>query len=209
MKIFKLLFILLLFLSFNNTWADYVAWDLNEDAEFYKVYIKTADDEDFKEAYTTESATQLQVDMKDILYNNEPLMENIEYFLSVKAFNACGNSSDFSDSITYLIYKPAIPVPTITKNKLTWTYSDTIESNPGKFIIEIGMNGSSMFIDVNGTDRSYDLSKLILPNNATYPITITACANSGVCGEASSPVSYTRRSPSKVNNVRVIKTSVK
>jgi hypothetical protein len=77
----------LLCLSATATAQDIsLSWDKNKDAKYYVVYWGLTTGE-----YTGESEK-----VYGLTYNSSGLPEE-ELFFSVKAFNICGNSSDFSD----------------------------------------------------------------------------------------------------------------
>lgn len=76
-------------------------WDANEDAEYYVVYYGTT-----SQNYTQNSGNILA---PTIQYTVKNLMETDWYF-SVKAFNSCGNSSDFSDEVSYKSYYSPLSV---------------------------------------------------------------------------------------------------
>jgi PKD repeat protein len=73
-------------------------WDTNEDAEYYVIYYGTTSGN-----YTQNSQN---ITAPIIQHTLTGLSQTIWYF-SVKAFNSCGNSSDFSDEISYTpFYSP-------------------------------------------------------------------------------------------------------
>ncbi|GAB6095473.1 hypothetical protein JCM14469_17250 [Desulfatiferula olefinivorans] len=67
-------------------------WDENADADYYVVYWST-DPDHFTEENSMEIPSDLTfVELKDA-------EDGRVYNYAVKAFNACGNSSDFSDTV--------------------------------------------------------------------------------------------------------------
>lgn len=69
-----------------------LTWDLNEDADYYRVYW-SPDSEDFSE----ENSLELPSDILSL-----ELQESTNgktYYFKVKAFNSFGNSSDFSEVV--------------------------------------------------------------------------------------------------------------
>lgn len=83
---------LMIFLS-NIAYADdaILEWDENNDADYYVVYWST--DSDFSEG----DSMVIPGDMSFL--ELEDSSDGQEYYYTVRAFNACGNTSDFSDSI--------------------------------------------------------------------------------------------------------------
>lgn len=75
-----------------------LSWDTNEDAEYYVVYYGQTSGN-----YTHNSEN---ISAPAVEYTVKNLMDT-EWYFSVKAFNSCGNSSDFSDEIAYNpVYSP-------------------------------------------------------------------------------------------------------
>lgn len=76
-----------------------LTWDANEDAEYYIVYRGESPG-----IYTWESnPINVPVTEMELLPLNLPPGT---YYFSVKAFNGCGNSSDYSDEIVYVVPEP-------------------------------------------------------------------------------------------------------
>lgn len=67
-------------------------WDANDDAEYYVVYWSTNPD-----SFSDENSIEVQVD--ETFLELVPSPNNEEYYFTVKAFNECGNSSDFSEPV--------------------------------------------------------------------------------------------------------------
>ena len=88
-----------------------LSWDTNEDAEYYVVYYGQTSGN-----YTHNSEN---ISAPAIEYTVKNLMDT-EWYFSVKAFNSCGNSSDFSDEIFYNpVYSPlsiSIEYPVLSAN---------------------------------------------------------------------------------------------
>ncbi len=78
-----------------------LSWDPNEDADYYVVYYGTESGN-----YTMNSG---QIMVPTVEYTVTGLDSAIWYF-AVKAFNECGNSSDFSDEVSYLPYYSPLEV---------------------------------------------------------------------------------------------------
>lgn len=70
-----------------------LTWDLNEDADYYRVYWRP-DSEDFSE----ENSLELPSDILSLELQESTNGEI--YYFKVKAFNSFGNSSDFSEVIS-------------------------------------------------------------------------------------------------------------
>ncbi|MBU1168839.1 MAG: PKD domain-containing protein, partial [Proteobacteria bacterium] len=77
-------------------------WDTNNDAEYYVVYYGTDSGN-----YTAETE---QIPAPQIQYAFSGLADTTWYF-AVKAFNSCGNSSDFSDEVVYSPTSTPAPSP--------------------------------------------------------------------------------------------------
>lgn len=69
-------------------------WDTNDDADYYIIYYGTSPG---NYAFTSENIVAPSTE-----YMAKDLAEGTWYF-SVKAFNSCGNSSDFSDEVSTVI----------------------------------------------------------------------------------------------------------
>jgi hypothetical protein len=67
-------------------------WDANDDADYYVVYWSKDPD-----TFTDENSIEVPVD--ETFLELMPSPNNEEYYFSVKAFNECGNSSDFSEPV--------------------------------------------------------------------------------------------------------------
>lgn len=88
-----LLLCALIFLA-NTTYAQdaMLEWDENSDADYYVVYWSRTPNN-----FTEENSTQIPADMTFI--EMEDSFDGREYYFTVKAFNSCGNSSDFSEMV--------------------------------------------------------------------------------------------------------------
>lgn len=67
-------------------------WDENSDADYYVVYWSTDSG-----SFTEENSMEIPADMTFLELKDSDGGQ--EYYYSVKAFNACGNASDFSDTV--------------------------------------------------------------------------------------------------------------
>lgn len=202
----KIVFGLLVFLlSSSYVLADTLVWDLNDCADYYIVYAKTDADANWTEVYKTTSENEVEVNLNDLIYKGEKLKTNTTYYFSVKAFNVYGNSSDYSDSVNYVIYKPLAPMLNIAKHAITWTYEDNSELAGFEVTVSAGST-TPIVKKVDKTIRGLDLVPLNLTNGMSYNITVKAYSTSGVYGDSSNSVIYTRRSPSRIINLRINKT---
>lgn len=96
--IFLLLMVFLLefFVGVGLVFADFalLEWDQNSDADYYVVYWGPSPDNYIHESAPIDaSRTNWMIDASE---------EGIHYY-SIKAFNSCGNSSDFSDVVSYQV----------------------------------------------------------------------------------------------------------
>jgi len=89
-----------------------LTWDHNEDADYYRVYW-SPDSSDFSE----ENSLELPSDVLSLELQESTNGET--YYFKVKAFNSCGNSSDFSDVVASAHVpsdqKAGLPLTKITK----------------------------------------------------------------------------------------------
>lgn len=67
-------------------------WDENSDADYYVVYWSTDPDH-----FTEENSVDIPGDLTFVELKDAP--DGQVYYYAVKAFNTCGNSSDFSDMV--------------------------------------------------------------------------------------------------------------
>ena len=93
----KLLLILAILTFAVTAFADSLEWDVNPDADYYIVSWGELP------GNYTESSDQIKLTEFDI----SPINCKYRYY-AVKAYNECGNSSDFSDELFYqeIIEKP-------------------------------------------------------------------------------------------------------
>ena len=78
-------------------------WDQNSDAQYYIVYQSIASG-DYVGA--TETRVNVPLTTVDILLEN--VVEEQTYYFAIKAFNDCGNSSDFSEEV-FVKYGTRVP----------------------------------------------------------------------------------------------------
>lgn len=97
--LFVLINLCLLIASQTQAYDVPLQWDKNGDASHYKVY------------WGTESGDYPNVseNVAALTYTIPDLSDGITYFISVKAYNECGNSSDFAVEVkTKRIFSPTI-----------------------------------------------------------------------------------------------------
>lgn len=124
---FLLLFVgLLVSLSYADDAV--LEWDDNSDADYYVVYWSTDPG-----SFDTENSMEIPADFNFVELEDSPNGQT--YYFSVKAFNSCGNSSDFSETV----YSKHIPSDV--------SYGDIIDS-------EDILNGdSTKSVDVTGAQE--------------------------------------------------------
>lgn len=179
-----------------------LSWDFNTDASYYTIYAKADGDIDYSLVVTTKSGTETFVELMSILYNGSLLKPGIPYSFVVKAFNECGNSSDFSDPITFMI-----PVPTtitnvvINNSVLTWA---SVEGATNYRITFTSPLGAVKTYTVTSAELMYNIcANTDLINGTTYDVTVSSLNDSGVWGAESVSVKYTRRLVSPPSNVKI------
>jgi len=107
------------FVSLANAKQVHLSWDVNQDASYYVVYYGSEPG-----VYTdnSEQITQTEYSMEI------PTCEKI--YFSVKAFNECGNSSDFSDEVSSDPINDAVaPVVNVTVETIITTTITTQTTN--------------------------------------------------------------------------------
>jgi hypothetical protein len=72
--------------------SEKLSWDRHEGADYYRVYWST-DPDDFSDE------NSLEVDGDTFSIDLSDSQQGMMYYFSVKAFNSCGNSSEFSDVV--------------------------------------------------------------------------------------------------------------
>lgn len=132
-KVFVFMLMMLLLGVFTvNVYADppstktqVLQWDENGDADGYIIGIldRTANPTGIWPASAFDSPTDtekimvmdvkkvLAIPIKEIMINGEPLKDMVAYEFRVKAYNACGNTSDWSDKVDYTLPKD---IPALT-----------------------------------------------------------------------------------------------
>lgn len=92
-SVFLLFFASIFFLSsFAYAGDATLEWDENSDADYYVVYWSTAPN-----SFTEENSMEIPGDMTFV--ELEDSSDGKDYYYTVKAYNECGNSSDFSDTV--------------------------------------------------------------------------------------------------------------
>lgn len=86
--------ILTIFGYVERDYAAVLSWDKNTDATTYTVYVRDAGgaNTDYRVVQDGIAGTSITV---------MPSIHNHDYEYAVKAFNECGNSSDYSDPVKY------------------------------------------------------------------------------------------------------------
>lgn len=85
---------LLILIAADQVFAATLAWDFNDCADYYIIYRRKAGEADY-----TWCSSEIQAPTLE--YKLGGLVPGVTYYFSVKAFNVFGNSSDFSDEVTY------------------------------------------------------------------------------------------------------------
>ncbi|MBU1170892.1 MAG: hypothetical protein KKD44_15135 [Proteobacteria bacterium] len=142
------LFLIILFISTlaaTGVWAAAPAlqWDNNSDADYYVVYWRTT-----SESTPSEHSAPIPAGTLSFPLSASP--DGKEYFYSVKAFNACGNSSDFSDEIktAHLPYG-SVDIPSVLSLEIILPEAGTLlqEDTPAEFSANIYNNESLIVTD--------------------------------------------------------------
>ncbi len=177
-------------------------WDFNEDASYYAIYAKADSAVDYSLVVTTKSGTETFVELMGILYNGSLLKPGINYTFVVKAFNECGNSSDFSDPLAFMIPVPStVNNVTIDKSVLTWA---AVEGATSYRITFTSSTGAVKTYTVTSAELMYNICENTdLINGTTYDVTVSSLNDSGVWGAESVSVKYTRRLVRPPSNVKI------
>lgn len=200
-----IMFLVVLFISVQSAIAyndPVLTWDINSDAEYYEVYIQTGEGA-YTKVYTAPTQNSNSVNLNALLINNEPLVQGTNYRFFVKAFNDCGNSSDFSDPVVYTIAVPGIVGnPSVNKSIISWpALADAI-----KYRLTLKPTVlTEPTIEVETTNISVDTNTVNMSQNVPYIATVAAVNDTGVWGAESNAVTYTRRSVRPCSNVRITK----
>lgn len=83
-----------------------LSWDANSDADYYIVYWVRTDTAPIDPAPETLSVSGHITGTSFVTVD----LEAGQYFFAVKAFNSCGNSSDYSDWVTTTVSDGSVPV---------------------------------------------------------------------------------------------------
>jgi hypothetical protein len=90
MKKLMLIMLIIALWSINAAGMDVtLSWDSNDDASYYKIFYG---DKSGDYRYNTPNIKESSFTITGL--------EDKQYFFSVKAYNECGNSSEFSDEVT-------------------------------------------------------------------------------------------------------------
>jgi len=82
----------LYFLSASITFAADLTWNQNQDAAYYKICWGTDPDDDFINCSD-------EIDSQTTAFTLVETLQEDSFYYAIQAFNACGNSSDFSDKV--------------------------------------------------------------------------------------------------------------
>lgn len=93
--LWPLIALLLIITAADQAMAASLQWDHNEDADYYVVYRRTAGSQEYTWCSSNISAPTVE-------YKIGGLVPGVTYYYSLKAFNWCGNSSDFSEEVVYV-----------------------------------------------------------------------------------------------------------
>jgi len=194
----NLLFVLFLtVLSAVSAIADVtVTWDANPDAEYYRIYASQA----------AGAPAPISGNITATEYVITGLPKDTACLISVKAFNACGNSSDFSDALAVVDHTPVAVATTRTGSSLIWNaypvpsgisgFRLTCTSPPDPVGITHIIPDTSL--------TSFEMCSLKLAPDVPYSVTLSAIGLSGgQAGPPSEPVIYTNHTPIKITGVKV------
>jgi len=171
-----------------------VTWDKNPDADYYQVYAAKPD--------TPGNFELISGQLTDNLFEITGLPKDTAHLISVKAFNAWGNSSDFSDAILVTDHTLVTINTNRTGKTLTWD-SYPIKTGISGFSLTYSPKAAPVIIsDVNAT--SFDLCTLQLDPDVPYSVTISAIGLSGTqVGPQSTPIVFTNHTPVKITGVKI------
>ncbi len=112
-----------------------LSWDSNEDADYYQVYMRSEGEKE----YTLVSG---RIPSGTTSFKLMPSPGGAIHYFTVKAFNTCGNSSDFSDEIpsAHIPYDPLMNTVPVTKN------SGTTPTLPEPLSLEIILPEDGAFV---------------------------------------------------------------
>lgn len=183
-------------------------WDANEDADGYIVYCRLLETDAWEtvDIKTTQGDTQTIFD--DITFRGEKLQPGVNYMFTVKAFNAWGNSSEFSDPITYVVIIPDTMRVALNGTKLVWSYP--ILTDITGYRITYTYAGTTQYVDISNPDTfTFDVSAVVAVENTPYVFSVSALNQDGVYGADSNTVTCTRRLPRQTTGLKVSKTVAK
>lgn len=87
-----------------------LSWDESQNADYYVLYWGAASGN-----YTLQSEA-----ISVTTYQVVGLQSGTTYYFSVKAFNSCGNSSDFSDAVTYTGLADSAPASPVQNSTIPY-----------------------------------------------------------------------------------------
>jgi len=173
-----------------------VTWNANPDAEYYRIYASQA----------AGAPALISGNITATEYIITGLPKDTACLISVKAFNACGNSSDFSDALAVVDHTPVTVATTRTGSSLIWNEYPVPSGISGFRMVLTTPNGGADITQVipDTSTTSFDLCSLNLTPDVPYTVTLSAIGFSGdQAGPPSEPVTFTNHTPLKITGVKV------
>lgn len=188
--------LLIIFLIIIYPYISYglgLQWDHNADADYYVVYYRVNLTDTFLELTQTEG---IQVSLDNL----EQLKPGVTYEFSVKAFNSCGNSSDFSDTVFATIKSDISIVLDINLNELKIDINNT-ENIEGLSLKNSSILGSGIDI-LDKNIRSINLCNLGLIKGINYSFSIEVLYSNGEVIE-SDKIDFIIENMNSVNDLKI------
>lgn len=185
-----------------------LTWDVNPDADGYEVYCRVSTDDAWEvvDVKTTQGDNQTIFD--NIMFQGEKLQPGINYMFTVKAFNTCGNSSDYADAITYFVGIPDTMRVALTGTKLSWSYP--VISDVVGYRISYTYGQTTQYVDISNQNTfTFDVCAITAQANTPYTFSVSALNQDGVYGADSNTVTYTRRLPRQTIGLKVGKSVIR
>lgn len=191
-----IIFLLSMSLAFASlSIAKTISWDQNPDADYYIVYTKPLGSNDSE--YTPASEQ-----IRGLSYEFKGLNDGETFDVSVKAFNVCGNGSNFSDSIILTGYNAGSITFTGAGPIVTWSY-DSPELLSGYKINLISASDNVEYFINDGFAKSFNLCSVDgVLTNVEYNVTITPIAVDGTLGSPME-VPIIIKMPEKTQGLRI------
>ena len=203
-----LMMMVIFILCVQSAYATILSWDENIDVTdcdgYYVVYYQTDEITEWQELWKSEDGSVLQITLEDQTFGDNGPQCGVTYTLSVKAFNAYGNSSDYSETVTYSIKTPNEVVISQACDVLSishdFTYTDSMT-------LYISGNGVTTSSKVGVGTTSVNLIDLGLADG-TYTISLSAFSSTE-CQTSSNTITYVRGSLPSVSNIRLVTTTAR